>query len=66
MVMGFCGSQIRAALEERRTQAMQSILGVQKHFRGSHSRGHFHELKHAATILQSCILSIFIVRLLVA
>ncbi|XP_022981361.1 myosin-2-like [Cucurbita maxima] len=51
----FRTGQIRAALEERRTQAMQSILGVQKHFRGCHSRGHFHELKHAATILQSFI-----------
>lgn len=64
-LMGFCGFQIKA-LEERRKQVVQGILGVQKYFRGCHSRGNFHELKQAAATLQSGILLIFIVLLLVA
>lgn len=58
MLMGFCGSQIRA-LDERKKQVMQGILGIQKYFRGCHARGNFHDLKQGATTLQSCNMSIF-------
>lgn len=50
----FRTGQIRA-LDERRKQVMQGILGVQKYFRGCHSRGNFHDLKQGATTLQSFI-----------
>uniref|UniRef100_A0A9I9DGT7 Myosin-2-like n=1 Tax=Cucumis melo TaxID=3656 RepID=A0A9I9DGT7_CUCME len=50
----FRTGQIRA-LDERKKQVMQGILGIQKYFRGCHARGNFHDLKQGATTLQSFI-----------
>ncbi|KAG6591992.1 Myosin-2, partial [Cucurbita argyrosperma subsp. sororia] len=50
----FRAGQIRA-LEERRKEVVQGVLAVQKYFRGCRSRGHFLQLKQAATTLQSLI-----------
>ncbi|KAL2327728.1 hypothetical protein Fmac_021155 [Flemingia macrophylla] len=43
------------ALEDKRKQVLQGILGIQKCFRGHQARGYFCELKNAVTTLQSFI-----------
>ncbi|TKY66586.1 Myosin-2 protein [Spatholobus suberectus] len=44
------------ALENKRKQVLQGILGIQKCFRGHQARGYFCELKNGVTTLQSFIL----------
>ncbi|XP_027343633.1 myosin-2 isoform X2 [Abrus precatorius] len=43
------------ALEDRRKQVLQGILGVQKSFRGYQARRYYHELKNGVTALQSFV-----------
>ncbi|KAK3199233.1 hypothetical protein Dsin_022648 [Dipteronia sinensis] len=43
------------ALEDRRKQVLQGILGIQKCFRGRQARLYFYELKKGATNLQSIV-----------
>lgn len=43
------------ALEYRRKQGLDGIVGIQKCFRGHHARNYFYELKKGATTLQSFI-----------
>ncbi|XP_031407548.1 myosin-2 isoform X2 [Punica granatum] len=44
-----------AALEDKRRQFLQGIVGVQKCFRGCQARHHFSELKNGVTALQSFV-----------
>ncbi|KAJ1381655.1 P-loop containing nucleoside triphosphate hydrolase [Sesbania bispinosa] len=43
------------ALEDRRKQVLQGIVGVQKCFRGHRARNYYHELQNGVTTLQSFV-----------